>query len=136
MAPPVITPPGSLLDEKLKKTSPGNIGGIIFAVMLVGGLIYIGIKLASDLSIVHSVSVLPFILLGVTLLIALGFEFAGVLRSSGTVAFTIITLLPVELILKVSKGARFRWSSLCWSRRFCGTLRRGGVACRPPVRTP
>jgi PiT family inorganic phosphate transporter len=138
MATPVITPPGSLLDEKLKKTSPGKIGGIIFAAMLVGGLIYIGIKLASDLSIVHSVSVLPFILLGVALLIALSFEFVngfhdtsnavatciythslephvavvysgimkfiGVLSSSGTVAFTIITLLPVELILKVSKG--------------------------------
>jgi PiT family inorganic phosphate transporter len=44
MATPVITPPGSLLDEKLKKTSPGKIGGIIFGVMLVGGLIYIGYK--------------------------------------------------------------------------------------------
>jgi PiT family inorganic phosphate transporter len=33
-------------------------------------------------------------------------NFIGVLRSSGTVAFTIITLLPVELILKVSKGAQ------------------------------
>jgi PiT family inorganic phosphate transporter len=141
MATPVITPPGSLLDQKLKKSSPGKIGGIIFAVMLVGGLIYIGTKLADDLSIVHSASVLPFILLGVALLIALGFEFVngfhdtanavatciythslephvavvysgimnfiGVLRSSGTVAFTIITLLPVELILKVSKGAGF-----------------------------
>jgi inorganic phosphate transporter, PiT family len=31
----------------------------------------------------------------------------GVLRSAGTVAFTIITLLPVELILKVSSGAGF-----------------------------
>jgi inorganic phosphate transporter, PiT family len=32
---------------------------------------------------------------------------AGVLTSAGTVAFTIITLLPVELILKVSSGAGF-----------------------------
>jgi PiT family inorganic phosphate transporter len=31
----------------------------------------------------------------------------GVLTSAGTVAFTIITLLPVELILKVSSGAGF-----------------------------
>ena len=141
MATPVITPPGSLLDEKLKKSSPGKIGGIVFGVMLLGGLIYIGIKLASDLSIVHSASVFPFILLGVALLIALGFEFVngfhdtanavatviythslephiavvysgimnfiGVLLSSGAVAFSIITLLPVELILKVSKGAGF-----------------------------
>jgi inorganic phosphate transporter, PiT family len=32
---------------------------------------------------------------------------AGVLTSAGTVAFTIISLLPVELILKVSSGAGF-----------------------------
>ncbi len=31
----------------------------------------------------------------------------GVLTSSGTVAFTVITLLPVELILQVSSGAGF-----------------------------
>src|ERR1700727_582556 len=141
MATPVITPPGSMLDEKLKKSSPGKIGGIIFGVMLLGGLIYIGIKLAGDLSIVHSASVFPVILLGVALLIALGFEFVngfhdpanavatviythslephiavvwsgvwnliGVLLSSGLVDFAIISLLPVELILKVSKGAGF-----------------------------
>src|SRR5271170_8051712 len=141
MATPVITPPGSLLDEKLKKSSPGKIGGIVFGIMLLGGLIYIGTKLANDLSIVHSASVFPFILLGVALLIALAFEFVngfhdtanavatciythslephiavvysgimnfiGVLLSTGTVAFSIITLLPVELILKVSKGSGF-----------------------------
>ena len=141
MATPVMTPSGSLLDEKLKKSSPGKIGGIIFAIMLIGGLIYIGTKLAKDLSIVHTASVFPFFLLGVALLIALGFEFVngfhdtanavatciythslephiavvysgimnfiGVLLSSGTVAFSIITLLPVELILKVSKGSGF-----------------------------
>ena len=141
MATPVINPPGSLLDEKLKKSSPGKIGVIVFGVMLVGGLIYIGTKLSSDLSVVHSASVFPFILLGVALFIALGFEFVngfhdtanavatciythslephiavvysgimnfiGVLMSSGAVAYSIITLLPVELILKVSKGSGF-----------------------------
>src|ERR1700729_1130169 len=141
MATPVVTPSGSLLEEKLKKSGPGKIGGIIFGVMLVCGLIYIGIKLASDLSIVHSASVFPFVLLGLALFIALGFEFVngfhdtanavatciyphslephvavvysgvmnfiGVLTSSGAVAFSIITLLPVELILKVSKGSGF-----------------------------
>src|SRR5580698_9331502 len=141
MATPVVTPPPSLLDEKLKKSSPGKIGIIVFAVMLIGGLIYIGTKLANDLSIVHSPSVYPYVLLGIALLIALGFEFVngfhdtanavatciythslephvavvysgimnfiGVLLSSGAVAFSIITLLPVELILKVSKGAGF-----------------------------
>jgi PiT family inorganic phosphate transporter len=84
---------------------------------------------------------LAYVLLGVALLIALGFEFVngfhdtanavatviythsmephiavvwsgmwnfiGVLLSSGAVAFGIVSLLPVELILQVSKGAGF-----------------------------
>src|ERR1700691_720061 len=141
MATPATVPTGSMLDEKLKKSSPGKIGGIIFLVMLVGGLIYIGTKLANDLSIVHSPSVFPFILLGIALFIALGFEFVngfhdtanavatciythslephvaviysgclnfiGVLLSSGAVAYSIVNLLPVELILKVSSGSGF-----------------------------
>ena len=109
--------------------------------MLLAGLIYIGTHLSSDLSVVHSASVFPFILLGIALFIALGFEFVngfhdtanavatciythslephiavvysgimnfiGVLLSSGTVAYAIVQLLPVELILKVSKGSGF-----------------------------
>jgi len=131
----------SLLEAKMKKSKPGLAGGLLFAAMLVGGMVYIGTQLSSDLSIVHNPSVFPFILLGVALLIALGFEFVngfhdtanavatviythslppniavvysgimnfiGVLLSPGTVAFTIISLLPVELILKVSKGSGF-----------------------------
>jgi PiT family inorganic phosphate transporter len=109
--------------------------------MLLAGIIYIGTHLSSDLSVVHSASVFPFILLGIALFIALGFEFVngfhdtanavatciythslephiavvysgimnfiGVLLSSGTVAYAIVQLLPVELILKVSKGSGF-----------------------------
>jgi len=121
--------------------SAGLWGAVAFGVMLVGGLIYISIKLTADLSIVHSASVFPYVLLGIALMIALGFEFVngfhdtanavatviytnsldphiavvysgimnfiGVLMSSGTVAFAVIVLLPVELILKVSSGAGF-----------------------------
>jgi PiT family inorganic phosphate transporter len=131
----------SILDEKLEKSSVGKWGGIVFVVMLVAGLIYIGTALSADLSNVHAATIFPFFLLGVALLIALGFEFVngfhdtanavatviythslephiavvysgimnfiGVLLSPGTVAFTIIALLPVELILKVSSGAGF-----------------------------
>ena len=109
--------------------------------MLVGGLGYITSQLWGDLSVVHNASIFPYFLLGIALLIALGFEFVngfhdtanavatviythslephvavvysgilnfiGVLLSSGTVAFAVISLLPVELILKVSKGAGF-----------------------------
>jgi inorganic phosphate transporter, PiT family len=142
----LVTPPqtSSLLDSKLAHGPGGKAarwGGIVAGAILLGGLIYIGTRLASDLSIVHSASVFPYILLGVALLIALGFEFVngfhdtanavatviythslephiavvysgilnfvGVLLSSGAVAYSVITLLPVELILKVSSGAGF-----------------------------
>ena len=141
MATPATLPSGSLLDQKLKKSSPGKIGMILFGLMLIGGVAYIVSKLSEDLSIVHTSSAFPYLLLGVALLIALGFEFVngfhdtanavatviythslephvavvwsglwnfiGVLTSSGAVAYSVITLLPVELILKVSQGSGF-----------------------------
>ena len=130
----------SLLDRKMNKTS-ALISGAVVAVALVGGLAYIGFHVAQDLGDIAIASVWPYLLLGLALLIALGFEFvngfhdtanavatviythsldpniavvwsglcnlAGVLVSSGAVAFSIITLLPVELILQVSSGAGF-----------------------------
>ena len=130
----------SLLDRKMKKSSAW-VSTIVVLVALVGGLSYIGFHVAGDLGNIVVVSVWPYVLLGVALLIALGFEFVngfhdtanavatviythslepniavvwsglcnlvGVLVSSGAVAFSIITLLPVELILKVSSGAGF-----------------------------
>jgi PiT family inorganic phosphate transporter len=147
MATPALSPATesnytkSILDEKLEKSSVGKWGGIVFAVMLVAGVIYIATQLGADLSIVHNASIFPFILLGIALFIALGFEFVngfhdtanavatciythslephiavvysgimnfiGVLLSSGLVAFSIVNLLPVELILKVSSGSGF-----------------------------
>jgi PiT family inorganic phosphate transporter len=141
MATPATLPPQSLLDVKLKKSSPGRVGAIVFGLLLLGGVGYIVNRLWSDLSIVHTGSVFPYFLLGIALLIALGFEFVngfhdtanavatviythslephiavvwsgiwnfiGVLTSSGAVAYSVITLLPVELILKVSRGSGF-----------------------------
>jgi len=132
---------GSMLDQKLKDNPPAKWGVAAFSVVLVAGLIYIISRLSADLSSVHQASILPYILLGTALLIALGFEFVngfhdtanavatviythslephiavvwsglwnfvGVLTSSGAVAFSIVALLPVELILKVSKGSGF-----------------------------
>jgi PiT family inorganic phosphate transporter len=131
----------SILDEKLEKSSVGKWGGIVFVIMLVAGIAYIATQLGSDLSIVHNASIFPFILLGVALFNALGFEFVngfhdtanavatciythslephiavvysgimnfvGVLLSTGAVAYSIVNLLPVELILKVSSGSGF-----------------------------
>src|SRR5579863_10338382 len=130
----------SLLDRKLK-SSPSKLGILGFLAALSAGVVYIVFHVAHDLDAASITSYAPYGLLGLALLIALGFEFvngfhdtanavatviythslepniavvwsglcnlAGVLTSSGTVAFTVITLLPVELILQVSSGAGF-----------------------------
>jgi phosphate/sulfate permease len=130
----------SLLDRKMKKSSAWVSGAVVGAA-LIGGLGFIAFHIARDLGGIAIVSIWPYLLLGLALLIALGFEFVngfhdtanavatviythsldpniavvwsglcnllGVLTSSGAVAFSIITLLPVELILQVSSGAGF-----------------------------
>jgi inorganic phosphate transporter, PiT family len=128
------------LHDKFAK-GPGLMGSLIFAAVLIAGVIYIGMSLSKDLISLQTGSALPYILLGVALFVALGFEFvngfhdtanavatviythsldphiavtwsgfcnfAGVVTSTGAVAFGIVSLLPVELILQVGSGAGF-----------------------------
>jgi inorganic phosphate transporter, PiT family len=124
-----------------RKSGPGS--AALFVALLAVGIGYTAYSLVSDVgaSGMRTRELLPFILLGIALLIALGFEFvngfhdtanavatviythslpphvavlwsglfnfAGVLWSSGAVAFGIISLLPVELILQVGSSAGF-----------------------------
>jgi inorganic phosphate transporter, PiT family len=139
IAPP-LRPNPALLEAKLKpRTSRRALA--IFVIALIAGLSYIVFEVSRDLDAVKTAGSWPYMLLGLALLIALGFEFvngfhdtanavatviytnslepstavvlsglcnlAGVLVSSGTVAYAIITLLPVDLILQVSSGAGF-----------------------------
>jgi PiT family inorganic phosphate transporter len=116
---------------------------ILFMGVLAAGVLYVAYSIYSDVDAAGSkiTSLLPFLLLFVALMIALGFEFvngfhdtanavatviytrslpanfavvwsglfnlAGVLWSSGAVAFGIVSLLPVELILQVGSSAGF-----------------------------
>jgi inorganic phosphate transporter, PiT family len=130
----------TLLDSKMK-SSPGRIGVLAFILALIAGAIYCATQLLGDLQRAPVSSSLPYILLGIALTIALGFEFVngfhdtanavatviythtlephlavvwsgiwnfiGVLTSTGAVAFSVVTLLPVELILKVGSSAGF-----------------------------
>ncbi len=118
-------------------------GGIAaFLILLLAGLGYATYGLLSDIDGAGvPVATGAFILLGLALLIALGFEFVngfhdtanavatviythsmpplfavawsgcfnflGVLTSSGAVAYSMVTLLPVELILQVGSGAGY-----------------------------
>lgn len=139
IAPPVPKGP-TLVDRKLNPSSSRR-GTASLVIALALGCGYIVFHIARDLGAVKGTGSFPFLLLGIALLIALGFEFvngfhdtanavatviytnslepnvavvlsgicnlAGVLASTGTVAFAIITLLPVDLILQVSSGAGF-----------------------------
>ncbi len=130
----------SLLDSKMSK-GPGKIGMAIFGLALIGGMGYTAGQIIHDLAGSPQGTIWPYLLLGIALLIALGFEFVngfhdtanavatviythamephiavvwsgmwnliGVLTSSGAVAYTIVSLLPVELILQVGSGAGF-----------------------------
>jgi PiT family inorganic phosphate transporter len=123
-------------------STPKPVTAIVFCVLLALGLGYGLHGLVDDIQNAHeAVAFGVFALLGLALLIALGFEFVngfhdtanavatviythslppivavvwsgvfnfiGVLTSSGAVAYSIITLLPVELILQVGSGAGY-----------------------------
>ncbi|HEY8290338.1 MAG TPA: inorganic phosphate transporter [Acetobacteraceae bacterium] len=133
-----ISSPRPHLDGK-----PHTAGAFAFLLVLMAGLAYAAFSISSDISSAgeQNLAIGAFVLLGIALLIALGFEFVngfhdtanavatviythslpplvaviwsgtfnflGVLTSSGAVAFTIVTLLPVELILQVGSGAGY-----------------------------
>jgi PiT family inorganic phosphate transporter len=124
-------------------TRPHAAGAVIFVVLLAVGVGYTLSGLLGDIDAAHTppVAVGAFVLLGIALLIALGFEFVngfhdtanavatviythslpphvavvwsgafnflGVMVSSGAVAFSVVSLLPVELILQVGGSAGF-----------------------------
>ncbi|MDI2089797.1 inorganic phosphate transporter [Commensalibacter oyaizuii] len=132
---------------------------IAFLSVLLCAILYTIMHVREDILSSHNSSLIAFILLGLALIIALGFEFVngfhdtanavatviysnslppvvavvwsgiwnfiGVLLSSGAVAYTIISLLPIELVLRVGSEAGFSmifalllaaviWNLLTW----------------------
>src|SRR3984885_13219062 len=63
---------------------------ILAGVVVVAGIIYAGYHLASDLSVVRDTRVYPFILLGIALFIALGFEFVNGFHDTANAVATVI----------------------------------------------
>ena len=120
--------PKPKLDHPIAPTT-----AILFVTILFAGMLYAGFNIYLEVRDAGAIteSWLPFLLLGIALFIALGFEFVnglhdtanavatviythslapnvaglwnflGVMVSTGAVAFVIISLLPVELILQV-----------------------------------
>ncbi len=85
----------SVLDSKLK-AGPGMVGVVIFGVALLIGFIYAGFHLIGDLRGTHLESVLPYILLGVALLTALGFEFVNGFHDTANAVATVIYTHSLE----------------------------------------
>ena len=108
----------SILDAKLGKARPGALGMWVFGAALLVGVVYAASHLASDLSKVHSPSVYPFLLLGVALCIALGFEFVNGFHDTANAVATVIYTHSLEPHMAVV------WSGL-WN--FVGVLTSTGA---------
>jgi PiT family inorganic phosphate transporter len=83
------------LEAKLGK-SPGKIGMVAFGLVLLVGVCYSAYHLLSDLSTVHSGSILPYLLLGLALLVALGFEFVNGFHDTANAVATVIYTHSLE----------------------------------------
>jgi PiT family inorganic phosphate transporter len=105
------------LEAKLNK-SPGKIGMVGFALVLLVGIVYAAFQLLSDLSTVHSSSITPYILLGVALLVALGFEFVNGFHDTANAVATVIYTHSMEPHIAVV------WSGF-WN--FLGVLTSSGL---------
>lgn len=83
------------LQEKMK-AGPGKIGMIVFGVALAIGFVYAGSHLIGDLADIHPPSAMPFVLLGVALLVALGFEFVNGFHDTANAVATVIYTHSLE----------------------------------------
>jgi PiT family inorganic phosphate transporter len=93
---PETQKPGmSLMDQKLSR-NPGKIAMIVFGCAIAGGIVYAGLKLGSDLASTHYPTAWPYILLGLALLIALGFEFVNGFHDTANAVATVIYTHSLE----------------------------------------
>ncbi len=83
------------IQEKLGR-KPGMIGVIGFGIVFIIGVVYAGYHLLSDLSGVHTDTAMPYILLGLALLVALGFEFVNGFHDTANAVATVIYTHSLE----------------------------------------
>jgi PiT family inorganic phosphate transporter len=107
----------SVLDQKLSR-SPGKLGMLIFGAVFLVGILYAGSSLLRDLGTVHAESILPYLLLGIALLVALGFEFVNGFHDTANAVATVIYTHSLEPHIAVV------WSGF-WN--FLGVLASSGL---------
>ncbi|MFD1554344.1 inorganic phosphate transporter [Paraburkholderia silviterrae] len=67
-----------------------NVSLLVFLLIIAAGAVYVGMHLADDLSPVRQSSALPWLLLGIALVIALGFEFVNGFHDTANAVATVI----------------------------------------------
>jgi len=109
--------PVPAVHAKLAK-SPGRIGMAVFGVALLADMIYVATSIAGDLGNLRVTNAAPFILLGVALLTALGFEFVNGFHDTANAVATVIYTHSMEPHVAVV------WSGMC---NFLGVLMSSGA---------
>jgi len=117
-APPKPSPVAVPAPEAKLGKGPGKIGVLVFGVVLITGVVYAGSHLPSDLSGVHNTSIMPYVLLGLALLVALGFEFVNGFHDTANAVATVIYTHSLEPHVAVV------WSGF-WN--FLGALTSSGL---------
>src|ERR1700741_1185944 len=95
MATATTSPSSQVIAEKLSR-GPGRLGTLVFIVVLIGGLLFIGGSISKDLEGVVLGSAWPYILLGIALLVALGFEFVNGFHDTANAVATVIYTHSLE----------------------------------------
>lgn len=95
VAPAPVSEPPTLLESKMTRR-PGRMGLMLFGLVLLIGIIYAGSNLVSDLEGIHSPTALPFLLLGLALVTALGFEFVNGFHDTANAVATVIYTHSLE----------------------------------------
>ena len=80
---------GSAIADKLNQ-APSRTGTLIFGLVLIAGVIFIGMSISRDMGDVTLGSSWPYILLGIALLVALGFEFVNGFHDTANAVATVI----------------------------------------------
>ncbi len=112
-APPGLThAPGAstLIGQK-----PNPWFNVLAGVVVITGIIYAGVHLASDLSVVRDTRAYPYILLGIALLIALGFEFVNGFHDTANAVATVIYTNSMSPNLAVVWSGSFNFLGVLFS---------------------
>jgi PiT family inorganic phosphate transporter len=112
-APPRIEQPpaaSTLIGQK-----PNPWFNVLAGVVVIAGIIYAGIHLANDLSVVRDTRAYPYILLGIALLIALGFEFVNGFHDTANAVATVIYTNSLSPNLAVVWSGFFNFMGVLFS---------------------